>query len=235
MPRNGFGITALVLALIGLVFGIVPLTGFLALILGGLAVLFGLLGVARVRKGAATNKVMSWIGTGLGAVVVALGIWGMTIVFGAVEQLDRDMQDLSNGSPAVGTGGEQEVIKLGFGESYTWSGGEEITVSAPEAFTGADNTFNAPNGRYVSFDVTIVNNGSSSYQGIQADFTVQHNGRPAQENWMDSDTLPDVQIPPGGQTTITLVYDISSEPGEITVSAQPNMFANTVVYYLGQI
>src|SRR5690606_27708715 len=33
--RNGFGITALVLALVGAVFGIVPLTGFIALILGG--------------------------------------------------------------------------------------------------------------------------------------------------------------------------------------------------------
>jgi hypothetical protein len=37
VPRNGFGITALVLALIGLVFGLVLFTGFIALILGMLA------------------------------------------------------------------------------------------------------------------------------------------------------------------------------------------------------
>src|SRR5690606_10626059 len=64
--RNGFGITALVLALVGAVFGIVPLTGFIALILGGLAVVFGLLGIARTRKGIATNRVMSIISTVLG-------------------------------------------------------------------------------------------------------------------------------------------------------------------------
>ena len=35
-PRNGFSITALALALSGLVFGLVPFTGFLALMLGAL-------------------------------------------------------------------------------------------------------------------------------------------------------------------------------------------------------
>ncbi|MPZ65550.1 MAG: superinfection immunity protein [Pseudonocardiaceae bacterium] len=140
----------------------------------------------------------------------------------------------SAGSDDTGGTAQDQVINLEFGDSYSWPGGEEITVSAPESFT-ADNMFNEPDGRYVSMDVTIVNNGDGSYQGMEADFTVQHNGRPAQENWMDSDTLPDVQIPPGGQTTITLVYDIGTEPGEITVSAQPNMFASTAVYYVGQI
>ncbi len=75
-PRNGFGITALVLALVGLVFGLVPFTGFLALILGLLAVLFGLLGWSRTRHGVATNPKMTVIGTVLGVGAAALGIWG---------------------------------------------------------------------------------------------------------------------------------------------------------------
>ena len=74
-PRNGFGITALALALIGLVFGLVPFTGFLALILGILAVLFGLLGWSRTRKGIATSG-MAGTGTVLGVGAAALGIWG---------------------------------------------------------------------------------------------------------------------------------------------------------------
>lgn len=93
-PRNGFGITALVLALIGAVFALVPLTGFIALILGGLAVLFGLMGLARTRTGVATNKKMSTISAGIGALVAAAGIWGITLVFGAVDQLDKDLHGL---------------------------------------------------------------------------------------------------------------------------------------------
>ncbi|RKT87439.1 membrane protein [Saccharopolyspora antimicrobica] len=106
-PRNGFGITALVLALIGLVFGFLPLTGFLALILGALAVLFGLLGVARTRKGLATNKIMSWVGTALGGLSLVIGIWGVVIVYQVTEQLVRDLDEISTGlqtPPAPGQG-----------------------------------------------------------------------------------------------------------------------------------
>lgn len=104
-PRNGFGIAALVLALVGLVFGIVPLTGFIALICGALAVLFGLLGLGRARKGLAINRVMAGIATGLGVLVAALGIWGITIVFGAVQKFDEDMSEI----PGMANGGTPVV------------------------------------------------------------------------------------------------------------------------------
>ncbi|GCE37834.1 hypothetical protein Rhow_000680 [Rhodococcus wratislaviensis] len=99
--RNGFGVTALVLAIVGVVFGLVPLTGFIALILGLLSVLFGLLGFGRVRKGLATNKIMTLAGTGLGVVAVALGIWGMTIFFGAVDELDQKLDNLGGSASTV--------------------------------------------------------------------------------------------------------------------------------------
>ena len=107
--RNGFGITALVLAFIGAVFGLVPLTGFIALILGALAVLFGLLGVARVRKGTASNGVMSWIATFLGVGVTALGIWGITMLVGAVQQFDEDMSEISGMANGIANGGTPAV------------------------------------------------------------------------------------------------------------------------------
>ncbi len=100
-PRNGFGITALVLALVGLVFGLVPFTGFIALILGMLAVLFGLLGWARARRGEATNRKMAVIATVLGAGAGALGIWGMTILFGAVDQLGEDLKNIGDDPAAM--------------------------------------------------------------------------------------------------------------------------------------
>jgi hypothetical protein len=101
VPRNGFGITALVLALVGLVFGLVPLTGFLALILGMLAVLFGLLGWARTRKGVATNAKMAMIATVLGVAVAALGIWGISITFSAADKLGKDLQNIGHDPAAL--------------------------------------------------------------------------------------------------------------------------------------
>jgi FtsH-binding integral membrane protein len=92
-PRNGFGITALVLALVGVVFGLIPLTGFIAVILGALAILFGLLGLGRARRGAASNKKMSIIASGLGIGVLALGIWGVVLFFQAVDKIDGELTD----------------------------------------------------------------------------------------------------------------------------------------------
>ncbi len=92
--RNGFGITALCLAIAGLVFGLVPLTGFIAVILGALALLFGLLGLGRVRRREATNKKMAITASILGAGALALGVWGVTIVFNTVEEVDKEFQQI---------------------------------------------------------------------------------------------------------------------------------------------
>ena len=91
-PRNGFGITALVLAIIGVVFGLVPFTGFLAFILGALAILFAFLGWGRVRRKVASNKKMTLIAGTLGAIATALGIWGMVIVFTATEEIGDELE-----------------------------------------------------------------------------------------------------------------------------------------------
>jgi hypothetical protein len=80
------------------VFGFVPLTGFLALILGALAVLFGLLGMARARRGEATNRKMAPISTALGALVAVLGI---VITFNTVDQLGKNLQNIGNDPAAL--------------------------------------------------------------------------------------------------------------------------------------
>lgn len=100
-PKNGFGITALVVSIIGIIFGIIPFTGFVALICGVIALVFGLVGWSRKRKGKATNGKMSIIGSVLALVAMALGVWGIVIVFGAVNQLDSNMNCIGNAqSPA---------------------------------------------------------------------------------------------------------------------------------------
>ncbi|WP_206078015.1 DUF4190 domain-containing protein [Prauserella endophytica] len=91
-PKNGFGITALVLALVGFVFGWMPITGFIAVILGALAVLFGLLGWGRVRRGTASNKKMTITAAIVGVFTLALGIWSVVLFFQAVNELDEELR-----------------------------------------------------------------------------------------------------------------------------------------------
>lgn len=83
-PRNGFGITALALSLIGLLFCLMPITGFIGLGLGLLGFLFAALGLGRVRKGIATNKGMSIAGLMLSVLAIVGGFFSMKMFFDIV-------------------------------------------------------------------------------------------------------------------------------------------------------
>jgi hypothetical protein len=77
-PRrgNGLAVAALVLGIVGAVFGLIPLTPFfIAGVCGVLAVVFGIVGM-RKAKGA-PHKGMALAGFILGVLVIGLGVWGV--------------------------------------------------------------------------------------------------------------------------------------------------------------
>lgn len=71
-PRNGLGIAALVLGIIGALLFWTVIGG---LVLGLLALIFGIIGYRRTRRGEATNGAMSIIGAILGTLAfIASGV-----------------------------------------------------------------------------------------------------------------------------------------------------------------
>ncbi|MGH3917051.1 MAG: hypothetical protein ACRDTC_27120 [Pseudonocardiaceae bacterium] len=77
-PRNGFGIAALLLGLLALVLSWTIIGG---LILGLLALIFGLLGRSRAKRGEATNGGLSIAGAVLGLIglLIAIGLIALTV------------------------------------------------------------------------------------------------------------------------------------------------------------
>ncbi|OLF17930.1 MmpS family transport accessory protein [Actinophytocola xanthii] len=78
--RNGLGTAGFVLGLVGLLIALIPLLGVLAWPLVVLGVIFSAVGIARVRRGAASNKGLAIAGlvvsiVGLGACV----LWSFVI------------------------------------------------------------------------------------------------------------------------------------------------------------
>jgi hypothetical protein len=49
-PRNGLALAALIIAPIGILFGLIPLTGFIAVIAGLVAIPMGIAGLSRYKK-----------------------------------------------------------------------------------------------------------------------------------------------------------------------------------------
>lgn len=98
-PRNGLGITALCLGIVGILFGLVPFTGFIAFGLGAIGVILGLVGFSRARKRVATNPKMAVAGIVLSVGALALGVWGMVIVFTGLNQLSQDLSQPYTSTP----------------------------------------------------------------------------------------------------------------------------------------
>ncbi len=96
--RNGLGVAALVLGILSLVF--MFLFPPIGVVLGILAVVFGIIGVRRVRRGEATNRGQAMAGgitggVGLVVSVALLAIVG-AFVFSHRTQIDRYTQCLNN-------------------------------------------------------------------------------------------------------------------------------------------
>jgi hypothetical protein len=73
---NGLAVAALVLGIVGAVFGLISLTPFIYPgVCGVLAVVFGIVGM-RKAKGA-PHKGMALAGFILGVLVIGLGVWGV--------------------------------------------------------------------------------------------------------------------------------------------------------------
>jgi heme/copper-type cytochrome/quinol oxidase subunit 2 len=101
-PRNGFGIAALVLGLLALVLSWTIIGG---IVLGLLALIFGLLGRARARRGEATNGGLSLAGIVLGVIglLIAIGIvaFGVSILNSPAGQNYQQCIEESGGDPAA--------------------------------------------------------------------------------------------------------------------------------------
>lgn len=70
-PRNGFGIAALILGVLGLLFCWTIAGG---IVLGVVAIILGALGRGRVKRGEATNSGLAISGIMLGALAIVLGL-----------------------------------------------------------------------------------------------------------------------------------------------------------------
>lgn len=73
-PRNGLGTTALVLGILAVLFAMIPIIGMIAWPLSILGLIFGIIGVVRLRSGKADNKGVAISGTVLSAIGLILCI-----------------------------------------------------------------------------------------------------------------------------------------------------------------
>ncbi|MEV3993656.1 DUF4190 domain-containing protein [Streptomyces sp. NPDC049837] len=161
--RNGMGVTALVLGIVGVVLGLAVILFWVTWLPALLAVIFGFVGLSHARKGLATNRGMALAGAILGVagllIAVGGGVFTVMTVKEAADEARAEAADEAKASAAA----EEEKEKarhLSFGEAYTFGNGLKVTVAKPQPFTPDDFVLgHAKGNKAVEVTITVVNTG----------------------------------------------------------------------------
>ncbi|AGJ55417.1 DUF4352 domain-containing protein [Streptomyces sp. NPDC001110] len=239
--RNGLGISALVLGIIGTVSGLIPFFFWLAGILGLIALILGLAGRGRAKRGEATNKGVTTFGAVLGLVALILSVVGAVLTFKAVDEAVTDINKAvadssasakpateggaAAGGAAGGTEGKDDVLREG--DSAAYDDGLEVTVNAPASYTADEFAIGHTKGnKAYTVSVVIENKGKEKY-----DATLVTVDARAGEDGVNAEQIFDGKVGegfsgtvlPGKKITATYAFDAPADAKGLTVEVGPGL------------
>ncbi|GAA2220900.1 hypothetical protein GCM10010232_01010 [Streptomyces amakusaensis] len=172
--RNGLGTAALILGILGVITGPIPLIFWLGGTLGLIALILGLVGRGRVKRGEANNKGVTTIGAILGLLAMIGATIGAVITFKAVDDAVNELDNSMSASkePASGSDGKDKKKGKGSksgaltaGETAVYKNGLKITVSAAKSYSPSEYAagHTAGNKAY-EVSVTLENTGGEKFE-----------------------------------------------------------------------
>ncbi|MER5745188.1 DUF4190 domain-containing protein [Streptomyces sp. NPDC002225] len=246
--RNGLGVTALVLGIIGAVSGLIPFLFWLAGLLGLVALILGLAGRGRVKRGEATNKGVTTFGAALGGVSLVLAVVGAVITFmvvnDAVKDLDKAVSDTTASAkpkPGGDTGakgdGKKDDAEKGEGEdkdaSKPLEAGDSAVYDDDLTVTVGDATSYAPGSYAVGHTkgkkayriaVVIENAGKEKFDSTLVNVTARAGKDGVEAEQIFDDKVGagfDGTILPGKKVTVQFAFDAPVDAKELNVEVNP--------------
>ncbi|GAA4932527.1 hypothetical protein EV188_103752 [Actinomycetospora succinea] len=229
-PRNGLGITGLVLGLCGLVVGMIPLLGFGAILLGLVGLVLGLVGVTRARKRVATNIRTAVAGVIACVLAIALGITGLVIVANAVTQLNEDLSSIGAGTPPA-SAPAPATSAVAFGQTFTYADGLAVTVSEPTSYDPSSYAAGNTNPYAYSVTIRVTNNTGAAFDPVLLHAAMSTGGAPASQIFdAETGTPPQNQLQPGRSLTYELAFSTAANTGEAQVDVTPSFSHDPAVF-----
>ncbi|MFF4079020.1 DUF4190 domain-containing protein [Streptomyces sp. NPDC001777] len=239
--RNGLGIAALVLGVIGAVSGLIPLLFWLAGILGVIALILGLAGRGRAKRGEATNKGVTTFGAVLGLVSLILSVVGAVITFkavgDAVDDIDKAISETTAsakpkpGGDSAGKGGKEGKKDtgeaLGAGDSAVYDDDMTVTVGdaasyTPDAYAAGHTKGN----KAYRVAVVVENAGKEKFDSALVNVTAR-----AGKEGVDAEQIFDDKVGagfsgtvlPGKKVTVQFAFDAPADAKNLTVEVNPGL------------
>ncbi|MBN9736175.1 MULTISPECIES: DUF4190 domain-containing protein [unclassified Pseudonocardia] len=241
MPRNGFGTTALVLGIIGVLTAMIPIVGVVAWPMVILGLIFGVLGIVRAGKGIATNRGVAISGTVLSALGLLLCILWVAAFGSAVDSASSGAVPSAASVPAAGSdaGAASAAFPGATANDVVGNGGDTLTVGDMQISATALEPGDSTLGQTLCSTVTYTNTGSStgSFNG-GFDWQLQDpNGAALMSSLLGSDQILSAgQLAPGGTTSGTVCFDRpSGSAGQYVMLYNPMSFSSERGAWLNQV
>ncbi|WP_327117788.1 DUF4352 domain-containing protein [Streptomyces sp. NBC_01341] len=235
--RNGLGVAALVLGIIGTVSGLVPLLFWLAGILGVIALILGLAARGRAKRGEATNKGVATFGAVLGLVSLILSVVGAVLTFKAVDDVVKDINKEVSGSAASAKPGaaggtekdsaDDKAVSLDEADTAVYDDGLEVTVGPANAYTPDEFAAGHTKGNS-AYKVTVVMENKSKEKLDASLATVDAR---AGKDGVNAEQIFDGKVGegfsgtvlPGKKITAQFAFDAPADAKNLTVEVSPGL------------
>ncbi|MBT2525892.1 DUF4190 domain-containing protein [Streptomyces sp. ISL-99] len=249
--RNGLGTAALILGIIGALSGLIPFFFWLAGILGVIALIMGLAGRGRAKRGGATNKGVALAGAILGLISLIMSVVGAVILFKAVDDAVKDIDKATSGSSASkepgdgsakgsgkdkgknqGKGGSagsdtsKDAETLEAGDSAVYDDKLTVTMSAPEAYSPGEYAIGHTKGNK-AYKVTVVidNAGKEKFDAalVTAEARAGKDGVKAEQIF--DEEVGEVftgTVMPGKKATVVYAFDTPADAENLVVEISPD-------------
>ncbi|MZD06729.1 DUF4352 domain-containing protein [Streptomyces sp. SID5785] len=257
IARNGLGTAALILGIIGALSGLIPILFWLAGILGIVALILGLTGRGRAKRGEATNKGVALAGALLALVALGLSVFGAYTTFKAVDDAvdeinksvsdtrakdtDRDGKDGQDGAKASGEDGDKgsgakdeapaKGKALDAGDSVIYDDDLTVTVSnAVEYHPGQFAAGHKAGNHAYKVTVTVENKTKEKFDStlLTAEARAGQDGVDAEQIFDDKvGTGFSGSILPGKKATVVYGFDTPADAKNLTVEVSPSFEYDT--------
>ncbi|MCQ4084154.1 DUF4190 domain-containing protein [Streptomyces sp. RB6PN25] len=232
-PRNGLGTAALVLGIVGTIAAVTCLGVPLGLPLGVLALIFGIIGRRRVRRGEATNGGQALAGSVLGVIAVLVSIAMIALVATSV------VGDFFGSGTSLTSSRGTYDNPLGPGGTASYGDGTKVTVSAPQTFTPPSGVsgYTSGDGAY-RFTVSVRNTGLTDLN--LGDYTYYGTGGADEKDLNEisadagalAEDFPDT-LAPGHSATVVFAFDVPKGVTPMQFDFEPTTGHQDAYWQLG--
>jgi hypothetical protein len=231
---NGLAIASVVLGGVGLLLCWIFLGGILALV--GLV-----LGVVAL-VGKRGSRLLAIIGTAVSGLALVISVIVTIVTFvaaaSAIDQITESIESTSSSqapsaeAEAEDDSAETTTENVAFGETVTYDDGLAVTVSAPEPFTPGEYAAGADQAAAVVFTITITNGTDANFDPTLAYPSVASSGVEASSVY-DSDASldqPSTAVPAGQSVSWRAAFSVA-DPAQLILEISPGPFEYDSIVY----